>query len=113
VCGVASHPDWVQPAAVAVVDLGDGGLGDREPGGTDQLLDLVRPPGFDCVIDGGQEKLLGSEVVVGLVGDEFLEPGRDMGDAQGTELVVVDAGEDHRPTSCSPSCWLIGAGLSS
>jgi hypothetical protein len=74
VIGVAPHPDRVDPAPFAVVDLGDRGLGDRELCGTDQLLDLVDPPRFQRVIDCGQEQLLGSQVVVGLVVDEFLEP---------------------------------------
>ena len=36
----------------------------------------------------------------------------DLGDTQGTELVVIDAGEDQRSPSCSPSYWLTGAGSS-
>jgi hypothetical protein len=99
VVGVASHADRVDPTTFAVVDLGDGGCGDREPRGADQLLDLVDPSGLQRVVDRGEEQFLGGEVVVGLVVDEFLESGRDVGDAQGAELVVADAGEGHRPAA--------------
>ncbi|MEB0266898.1 IS30 family transposase [Cryobacterium sp. 10I5] len=51
------------------------------------------------VIDGGEEQLLGGEGVVGFVLDEFLQSCRNMGHAKGPELVVIDAGEHHFPSS--------------
>jgi hypothetical protein len=50
------------------------------------------------VVHGGEEDLLGGELIIGLVGDEFLKPGRQVRDAQGPELLVVHAGEHQRPT---------------
>ena len=53
--GVAFHPHRVDPAALAVVDLGDIRLRDRQAGGPDELVDLVCPAVLEGVVHGGQE----------------------------------------------------------
>lgn len=71
------------------------GVRDGEPGAADQFVDPVCSALFQGVVDGGEEQLLGGENVIGLICQELLEGGGHVGDAQGPELVVVDAGEHH------------------
>jgi hypothetical protein len=65
----------------------------------DEFVDLVDAPGLEGVVDGGEEQLLGGEGVVGFVLDELFQSGGDVGDAKGPELVLIDAGEHHFPSS--------------
>ena len=67
--GVAVHPNGGDAAPVAVVDFRDGRPGNSKLRLADQSLDLVHPPGFQRVVDGGEEQLLRGEGVVGFVLD--------------------------------------------
>jgi hypothetical protein len=54
------------------------------------------------VVHGGEEDLLGSELVIGLVGDQLLEQHGQVCDAQGPEFLVVLAGERQPWLPCPP-----------
>jgi hypothetical protein len=70
----------------------------------DSPFDLVRPPGFEGVVNSGQQDLFWGELVVGFISDDFFEPCRDVRDPKLAELFVVGAGECHRSSSFPP--WL-------
>lgn len=97
--GVALNPHRGDPASFVVEDLGGRDLRDGEPGGPDEPVGPVGPTLFEGVVHGGEDDLVGGELVVGFVGNQFLEPYGQVRDAQGPELLMVDAGE-HQP--CTP-----------
>jgi len=96
---VATHSNLGDAAAIPVVELCDRRVRDGEPRLPNQFLDPTAAALLRRVINGGQKQLFRGEGVVGFVPNEFLETGRQVGDAQGPELVVVDAGEHHFPSS--------------
>ena len=96
---VATHSHPRDTAAFLVVDLRDRRVRDGELRLPDQFLNPAVAALLQRVIDRGQKQLFRGEGVIDFVLDEFLETGRDVGDAQGPELVVIDAGEHHLPSS--------------
>ena len=96
---VAAHADAGDAAAVPIVDFRDRRVRDGELRLPDQFLDPAVAALLERLIDRGQKQLFRGEGVVGFVLDEFFETSRDVGHAQGTELVVINAGEHHFPSS--------------
>jgi len=68
---------------------------------------------FECVIDGGEEDLLGGELVIGPVGDQFLEPYsqvRKVRNFSWSSLVNISPGLPVRRAGNGRPPWRSGAG---
>lgn len=100
--GVAFHSDRVDGSSGWVGDLGDRGFRERESCLSDGFFNPAGATHFQGFVNGVQEQFLRGRVVVGFVLDELFKAGRDIGDAQSPEFLVVNTGK-HDPVH--PRSW--------